>query len=468
MGGGERSADGAASLRGQWSYRVGLVGKPSVGKSSLFNALTHATVADSGARAAKVGAAPFTTIDPNLGAGWWAAPAASEPVSLVEARSACEHGRAADGRRLLPVALLDIAGLVPGAYLGRGRGNQFLGDLTTCDALIHVTDAAGFTDAGGNPTLAAFEAAGAAEGDGDGDGVDNGPSAEIEWVHAEVHRWVFSNVLRKRPTWKRRPAKLKGMFGYGNSPALVDGVLRRCRAASAEAAGGRQWAPTVDDVAAVALAAAHDEVELHRLVAHFVAARWPIAIALNSATAVGREEHRGVPRGASRPHDGPVLAAAELALLEARAAGTVDYRLGAGRRSPTAPTPRLPTRCASSSGGARRARSRPSAAVALRPPTLAFPVAARHARAARRAADAPPLRDCLQMKPLSTAGDVYEAAKKAGLCSGDFVRAEAIRAAEWVAGAAPNFPVKRDDALASAAEAVRVQTTRRSQWQHRA
>ena len=61
-----------------------------------------------------------------------------------------------------------------------------------------------------------------------------------------------------------------------------------------------------------------------------------------------------------------------------------------------------------------------------------------------------------------------EAAKKAGLCSGDFVRAEAIRANEWVAGAAPNFPVKRDDALASAAEAVRVQTTRRSQWQHRA
>ena len=418
MGGGERSADGAASLRGQWSYRVGLVGKPSVGKSSLFNALTHATVADGGARAAKVGAAPFTTIDPNLGAGWWAAPAASEPASLVEARSACEHGRAADGRRLLPVALLDIAGLVPGAYLGRGKGNQFLNDLTTCDALIHVTDAAGFTDAGGNPTLAAFEAAGAAEGDGDGDGTDNGPSAEIEWVHAEVHRWVFSNVLRKRPTWKRRPAKLKGMFGYGNSPALVDGVLRRCRAASAEAAGGRQWAPTVDDVAAVALAAAHDEVELHRLVAHFVAARWPIAIALNKCDGPSAAKNIEACRAAHPDRTMvPCSAAAELTLLEARAAGTVEYSLGAGKAVADGADAKVADALrVLEQWGSTGALEALSAAVALRPPTLAFPVAALDTLAPLGAPpDAPPLRDCLQMKPLSTAGDVDEAAKKLSL-----------------------------------------------------
>ena len=131
--------------------------------------------------------------------------------------------------------------------------------------LIHVTDAAGFTDAGGNPTLAAFEAAGAAEGDGDGDGGDNGPSAEIEWVHAEVHRWrSFSNVLRKRQTWKRRPVKLKGdvwvrQLARPRRRRLPP--MPRARVGRG-VAGGRQWAPTVDDVAAVALAAAHDEVEL--------------------------------------------------------------------------------------------------------------------------------------------------------------------------------------------------------------
>ena len=67
--------EGCASLRGAWAYRVGLVGKPSAGKSSLFNALTRAGLSATGyeksvgggAVVAKVGAAPFTTIQPNVG-----------------------------------------------------------------------------------------------------------------------------------------------------------------------------------------------------------------------------------------------------------------------------------------------------------------------------------------------------------------------------------------------------------------
>ena len=53
--------------------------------------------------------------------------------------------------RLVPVTLVDVAGLVPGAHEGKGRGNQFLSDLAHCDALIQVVDVSGSTDLEGNP-----------------------------------------------------------------------------------------------------------------------------------------------------------------------------------------------------------------------------------------------------------------------------------------------------------------------------
>ena len=136
-----------------------------------------------------------------------------------------------------------------------------------------------------------------------------------------------------------------------------------------------------------------------------------------------------------------------------------------------------------------------SRCVALRPPALCFPVsslgslaplATALAGATGSTAEAPaPLRDCLQMRPLSTVGDCFVACKRIGLCSGDFVRAEGSSAAssararngsgESGPSGAPasggarasdcHRPLKKDDVLSTNNAILRLQSTKKSQWQ---
>jgi ribosome-binding ATPase YchF (GTP1/OBG family) len=120
---------------------IGLIGKPSVGKSTFFKAATLSEV--------EIASYPFTTIKPNHGVGY-------VKVDCIdkEFNTQCQpnHGFCINHKRFVPVDLMDVAGLVPGASEGKGLGNQFLDDLRQADVFIHIVDVSGTTDETGKPT----------------------------------------------------------------------------------------------------------------------------------------------------------------------------------------------------------------------------------------------------------------------------------------------------------------------------
>ncbi len=146
---------------------IGLVGKPSCGKSTFFKAATMAEV--------EIASYPFTTIKANHGVGY-------VKVDCIdkEFKTQCNpsHGFCINHQRFVPVDLMDVAGLVPGASEGKGLGNQFLDDLRQADIFIHIVDSSGETDIEGKPTK------------------NYNPCEDIKFLDEELGNWYY-NILKK-------------------------------------------------------------------------------------------------------------------------------------------------------------------------------------------------------------------------------------------------------------------------------
>ncbi len=160
-------------------FSVGIVGKPSSGKTSFTNA---ACMTDF-----KVGNYPFTTIQANVAVTYVRTPCACRVFNVKDnpKNSAC-----IDGIRMIPVKMIDVAGLVPGAHEGKGLGNQFLDDLRQADVLIHIVDTSGSTNSEGQEVAAG----------------SHDPLEDVKFLEDEITEWMSAIVQKD---WRRISGRVK-------------------------------------------------------------------------------------------------------------------------------------------------------------------------------------------------------------------------------------------------------------------
>ena len=271
---------------------VGIVGKPNCGKSTFFKALTLADV--------EIANYPFATIKPNHGIGFVRVECADKDFDV---QCNPREGFCIDHTRFVPINVIDVAGLVPGAHEGKGMGNQFLNDLNQADALIHVIDCSGGTNEKGEPV----------------DVGSHDPINDVKFLEEELDHW-YLEILKKG--WEKFARQIqqehrdvakaiaKQMSGVGINEDMTKEALRT---QSLDTGNPSSWS----------------EEELMSLAKSFRKRTKPIVIAANKIDVKGAAEN--FDRLKEKFPDELIIACSaesELALKEAAKHKLMDYTPG--------------------------------------------------------------------------------------------------------------------------------------------
>jgi ribosome-binding ATPase YchF (GTP1/OBG family) len=281
---------------------VGLVGKPSAGKSTFFKAATLANV--------EIANYPFTTIKPNRAMGY-------VRIDCVDKdfQKQCNprEGYCLHHQRFVPIEMLDVAGLVPEAYLGKGKGNQFLNDLNQADVLIHIVDISGSVNAHGEPV----------------EPLSYDPCNDIRFLELELDMWYLAIMKGGWEKFTRQvqqeKSKVSRAIAKQLSAVRVTEVLVE--------AGMKQFHLDPEKIVS------WNEEQLKQLASYFRKHTKPMLIAANKIDVPGAEKnYERMKKQFPEYTVVPCSAEAELALREASKHELISYIPGDAVFSVSAPT----------------------------------------------------------------------------------------------------------------------------------
>ncbi len=273
---------------------IGIVGKPSTGKSTFFNAATLA--------GAEMASYPFTTIKANHAVGFVKLDCVDK---FFGKQCNPRFGYCINHNRFVPVDLMDIAGLVPGAHEGLGMGNQFLEDIRQANACIHIVDASGSTNEKGESVTP----------------LSYNPVNDVRFLEEELNYW-YLGVIKKG--WEKSARQMvqekteaykviaKQMSAFGVTEELSKEIVEKLRL--------KDKLPTT-----------WTEEEIFNLAKRFREITKPVLIAANKIDVPGTEKNIEILKKEFPKYNiVPCSAESELALRQAAKHGVIDYIPGEG------------------------------------------------------------------------------------------------------------------------------------------
>mgnify|MGYP001626147694 CR=1 FL=1 len=267
---------------------IGVIGKPNVGKSTFFSAITQHIV--------EIANYPFTTINPNIGTAYVRKTC---PHTILGKNCNPKNSVCMEGIRMIPVSIMDVAGLVPEAHKGKGLGNRFLDNLRNADALIHVVDISGSTDKEGNNVGKN----------------SNDPFEDVEFVEREIAFWMADILSRNWKKVARRVGtdgtKLETLLSQQLSGLGIDENQIEKALENASFGPVEEWG----------------ENDFLSVAAEILKISKPFVIAANKADIADKENIEKL-KGRVKYPVIPVSADYELALVRATKAGLIKYRPG--------------------------------------------------------------------------------------------------------------------------------------------